>query len=247
MLAPEEAAHLSKVRRVRDGQELLVLDGRGTEARAVATDARKGALDVREITRREESPGPPMELALALTRTGAFEDAIARAVELGATVFRPIETEHTVVRLDERKRAARHERWRRLAIERLKQCERLWLPVLHDPVPLAVLVGELETAGTIPVALIERSGVQTPLLGEVVRQSADAALCLIVGPEGGWNAGEAGLLASGRCRAASLGDAILRAETAALAAMALAADARLSHVRALLLPDGTKTASTGTP
>lgn len=242
-LAPEEATHLAKVRRLRDGEEAFVLDGRGTEARALAVDARRGVLEVGDIVRREESPGPALELGLALTRTGAFEDVLARAVELGITAFRPIETEHAVVRLDERKAAARHERWRRLAIERLKQCERLWLPEFHEPLPLAPLLEALSAAAVVPVGLVERAGPDVPPLGGLARSLGAAPACLLVGPEGGWTAAEAALLAAPPCRPATLGSAILRAETAALAAVAVAVSARLDVAGVIGLPNPRQTSS----
>lgn len=234
LLTREEATHLTRVLRARAGDRVVVLDGRGHRAEAVVTDAKSGALELGAVAEFPR-PTPALELALALTRTEAFEETLARAIELGITGFRPIACEHGVVRLDASRRAARLERWRRLAIERLKQCERLWLPTLHEPAAVAEAVGAVGAAGLTGVALLERT--DCPSLTDALAALGPAApVCLFIGPEGGWEAGERQALESS-CRPASLGAAILRSETAALAAVALAACARVRPATDLCLPN----------
>lgn len=212
----DEAHHLATVRRAGDGATVRVLNGRGVEAEGVLSA--KNAVAVDRILRSEPRPAPPLELALALTRTDAFEDAIERAIELGATAFRAIESDHCVVRLDAKKAAARVERWQRMATERLKQCERLWLPDIHGPASLAEAVAAAKGPGVVPVLLAERA--VAPPLADIVRQSPDRGLCLLVGPEGGWSAEERDAALAAGAVAASMGAAILRSETAALAGLA---------------------------
>jgi 16S rRNA (uracil1498-N3)-methyltransferase len=234
LLAREEATHLTRVLRARAGDRVVVLDGRGRRAEAVVADAKSGALELGAVT-EFPPPLPALELALALTRTEAFEEALARAIELGISGFRPIACEHAMVRLDAARRAARLDRWRRLAIERLKQCERLWLPALHEPVPVAEALEAAVTAGLTGVALLERAA--CPGLAEVLAGlEPDAPVCLFIGPEGGWAVEERQALESA-CRPASLGSAVLRSETAALAAVALAACARVRPATDLCLPN----------
>lgn len=217
-LSREEASHLTKVRRVRPGGDVLVLNGRGRECRAKLTGG--GLLEVHSLERDEPAPPRAVELAPGLTRTNAFEETFSRAIELGMTGFRPVEPSRGVVKLDDRKRAARLERWRRLAIERLKQCERLWLPEIHEPAPLGDVLDALANSGVTALALRERGEQDLPSWGSAMAALAGADVCLLVGPEGGWDTGEEAMLERPGVRGVSLGRAVLRAETAALAAMA---------------------------
>lgn len=216
VLAREEAHHLSTVRRTGEGARVRVLNGRGMEAEGSLVDGK--AVEIAAIVRDEPRPQPGIELALALTRTDAFEDAIERGIELGMTAFRPLEAEHCVVRLDAKKAAARADRWHRMAIERLKQCERLWLPRIEAPAAPARAIAAISAEQCLPVFLSERSA--APPLLELAREHAGRSLCLLVGPEGGWSAGERDEAVAAGAVEASLGSAILRAETAALAGLA---------------------------
>jgi len=111
------------------------------------------------------------------------------------------------------------ERWQRIAVESLKQCERRWLPEVAPPVELEALLADLKTRDITPVVLLERAKDVPPLSG-MRDKLASVGVCLLIGPEGGWSPEEAELLRKSGT-AASLGDAILRSETAALAALAL--------------------------
>jgi 16S rRNA (uracil1498-N3)-methyltransferase len=220
-LSPGESAHLVRVRRARTGDAVKLFDGAGAIATGVveSADAKAARVRVDTIERAPESQRPRAELALALTRGGDLDDCLHRAIELGMAAFRPITTAHSVVRPGEGRADARVERWQRLAEERLKQCERAWLPAIHAPVELPALLTTLSQEGVAAVALVERAADATPLPA-VLDAIGAGRLCVIVGPEGGWDADERALFAAAPgVHRASLGAAILRSETAALAAL----------------------------
>lgn len=222
VLDREESSHLVRVLRAAPGAEFEAFDGRGGLwlARLEQADAKAARAAAVEQLAAEAAPPPGPVLALALTRTSAFEDAIERAVELGARRFVPLAAERCVARLDPRKAEAKLDRWRKLAREALKQCERLWDMEVGAPIPPAEALDASEDWGAAPVALAERSADSAETLAEVL-DSLGAPPLLLVGPEGGWGPGEQELLAA-RARAAHLGAAVLRSETAALAALATA-------------------------
>ncbi len=215
VLGKDEARHLSRVRRASPGDRCILVNGRGEEADATLLDG--GVLRI-DAVRRAAPPARALAVAPALTRTDAFEDALERCIELGVTAFHPLVTEHCVVRLDAGKRAARAERWRRLAIERLKQCERLHLPSIGEPCELGDFLESAPTASCRTIILAERETGAPRLRDLVAADSRD--ICLLVGPEGGWSAEERSLMRQKGCDSASLGDHILRSETALIVAVA---------------------------
>lgn len=223
LLPEEEAHHLAAVLRAGVGTAVHVVDGRGRLAagRVAAVAKRSVTVEVVELLREEATPPRRRILAAALTKCPHFEDILQRAVELGMTDFLPLEGEFSVVELDARRAEKRLERWTRIGREALKQCERLWLPSFQAPMPVARALEWARGEGVRCVALRERSpGAQT-LPAVLAGAGASAEVCFLVGPEGGWSAAEAALLDAG-AEAATLSSAVLRAETAALAALAVA-------------------------
>jgi len=221
LLSEDEGRHLGTVLRARVGFQVEVLDGAGGLAFGEVTEGGKAGwrVAIREVAPAVPRRAHPLELAPALTRTDAFDDALHRAIELGMTAFRPVLSERTVVELDEKKSARRMERWRRIAVESIKQCERRWLPEIAAPVDLEEAIDEVRLRGLTPVVLLERASDIPPLSTQKDKLSA-VGVCLLIGPEGGWSPSEVEYLRE-NSTALSLGNAILRSETAALAALAL--------------------------
>lgn len=218
-----ESRHLVQVRRCRVGDEVLVLDGAGAEwrGRVAALEKRSARLEIAALLRRVERPSP-RELHLALVKSSTFDDTIQRGVELGMTAFQPLAAERSVVELDEKRLAKRSERWRKLAVEGLKQCERLWLPEVRPPLGLRAALEDCARRGAAALFLAERSEKARPL-PEVVARLDGGAAAFFVGPEGGWSPAEWKAAEEAEAVLASLGEgAILRAETAALAALGVA-------------------------
>ncbi len=205
----DEAAHLTRVLRVEKGQQFEISDN--TEVwLATVTEARK-SLVAFDLTEPVE-PGPagePVDLYAALFKFDRFEWMIEKATELGVRKLIPVETtrsEHGLFAAAEK----RVERWRRIAREASQQSRRARLPEISAAIRLRDLPGDGER-----VLLDEIPG--TPGL-EI--EAAPAAL--LAGPEGGWTDEERERLRSAGWRPASLGATILRAETAAIAGLAVA-------------------------
>jgi len=210
---PEPQSHyLLNVMRLRVGARLLVFDGMSGEYEAEINAAtRKAAsLTVLHQTRPLEPPGPDIFLCFALLKRQKTDLVVEKATELGATHIQPVITART---------QADHvnlERLRAITIEAAEQCESLSLPAIFAPVPLAKLVSTLPEETKIFIADERRTA--PPLR----RPPGEAPLALIIGPEGGFT--EAELAAIGGQQSVnrvSLGARILRAETAAIAGLAL--------------------------
>jgi len=140
----------------------------------------------------------------------------------------PLLTERTIVRLEVEKVAARTNRWQRIAEGAARQSQRARLPKVDWPVTVGELAALLDEFD-VSVVLWEESAAES-LAGVleaagVTSARPDLNVALVIGPEGGLTPGEVSVLSSGGARVASLGSAILRAETAALTALALTANA----------------------
>lgn len=217
-ISGDEAKHLTRVLRVEVGQLYEISDNRSVYLAEIST-ARKEHV---EFAIREKLPPPTptvgLTLCLALVKFDAFELAVEKATELGVTRMVPVET----VRCERGLRQAaakRIERWRRIALEASQQSRRAHLPEISDPIDLTTA---LDVAASTRYFLDEESG-GTPLAGALPsdRFSSDE-VALLVGPEGGWTESErATATAKPGWVRVSLGPLILRAETAAIAALSV--------------------------
>jgi 16S rRNA (uracil1498-N3)-methyltransferase len=208
-LDPGQANYLRNVLRMSAGAELLVFDGSSGEwlARVAETGKKRMTLMVERKT-RELEPIPDVWLAFAPVKRTQTDWLVEKATELGAARLIPVMTQRTVaerVRLD---------RLEAIAIEAAEQCGRTRLPEIAEPVSLKQLLGGADEGRTLYFA--DETG------GEPVARAFKAVPALILtGPEGGFTDAERALVrAAPRSVAISLGPRILRAETAALAALA---------------------------
>lgn len=209
----DEAHHLLKVHRARAGDVLRVFDGAGRRFRARVDSAAGTALSG---TLLEEFPEavPPFQLTLhvaALPRA-RYEEVIERGTELGVAAFQTVTTLRDVAKAGGKEE--RRERWRALALAAAKQCLRARLP---EFLPTATLEQAMVScpAGT---GLLAWEGEKTARLRDLL--PAPGELHLFIGPEGGFAAEDVARARVLGFRTFTLGENILRAETAALAAAA---------------------------
>ncbi len=214
-LTGKHAEHLSRVLRARVGQEFDVsAAGRLRRGRVVAVED-----DRVEFALGEELPAPAepeVTLLVAIYKFDRMEWALEKLTELGAARVVPVIARRTDAGLA-KAAGKRVERWRRIAQEAAEQSRRLEPPEILAP---ARLKDAVATSALTRVVLAESE--QSVSLADVVRvHPPGESLALAVGPEGGWTEDELRLFAEAGWTAASLGQRILRAETAAIAAMAI--------------------------
>jgi len=214
-----QANYLGNVMRLREGAELLLFDGVSGEwlARVAEVGKRRMTLSVERRVREVEAM-PDLWLAFAPVKRGPVEFLVEKATELGIARLLPVVTKRTVVE------RVKLERLQAIAIEAAEQCGRTLVPEIAEPVALAKMLAERDSARTMFFA--DETG------GEPIAAAfAPGPAMILTGPEGGFTPDERDMIrASPGVRAVSLGPRILRAETAALAAvagwMALAGDWR---------------------
>ncbi|MDP6707620.1 MAG: 16S rRNA (uracil(1498)-N(3))-methyltransferase [Alphaproteobacteria bacterium] len=215
-LSANQAHYLRHVMRLKAGQAVRLFNGRDGEWRARIEGFGKGwcslALDGRLA---EQTPEAGPLLLFAPLKRARIDALVEKAVELGVAALQPTLTRRTSVGRVNR------DRLRLIAIEAAEQCGRLSVPELYAPRDLAALLDDWP-AGRRLVFLDEGGGV--PPLGDVLATAALPAegWALLIGPEGGFDDAERGdLTARDFVLPAGLGPRILRAETAALAALTL--------------------------
>jgi 16S rRNA (uracil1498-N3)-methyltransferase len=227
-LTGEQATHLARVLRAQPGQIFDVV-ANGFLHRAEVTELRAGSNDQDAevlFTLHEElqaAAALPIHLLLAVFKFDHFEWAIEKATELGVARLTPLLAHRTEkhLALAAPKRTAR---WRRIALESAKQSRRTDIPDILDPTPLPVAVARESAPARILLSETEQS---LTLVSALNQQPAinNQQLSLAIGPEGGWTQEETSLFAAHHWTPVTLGPRILRAETAAIAAIAIASAA----------------------
>jgi len=212
-----QANYLVNVLRLSPGEAVLLFNGRDGEWRAVlAVAARKSAvLDVVEQTRPQPDPAN-LHYLFAPLKHARLDYMVQKAVEMGAALLRPVLTRHTQA---ERVNLGRMQA---NAVEAAEQCGILNLPQIFAPTPLEELIAGWP-AERLLVFCDEDAEVVDPVraLGRAERTAAPA-VSVLIGPEGGFAAEErAALCRVPRVVRLALGPRILRADTAAVAALAL--------------------------
>lgn len=231
-LAEGELEHALRVLRLGIGDPLLGLDGRGTVWPLAVRARTQRALELEPAGEpmREPEPGAPgsalpwVELALSMPRGERAEELVDRATQLGASAIRWLTCERTPPRVREPS-AHRLARLERVAREATKQCRRLWVPETGAPVELEEFLAGREGARSLVLDLSR----EAPPLAEQIDTLASSGrfdrarpLVLCAGPEGGFEERELAMLDGRGAVRARLGPLVLRIETAAEAALAIA-------------------------
>jgi 16S rRNA (uracil1498-N3)-methyltransferase len=196
-LAPDDAHHLSRVLRLRAGEQLTVGDGAGRWRVCAMRDG--GVVEPVGAAESTSRPSPEITIAFALTKGDKPELTVQKLTELGVDRIVPFAAARSVVRWDDHKSARNAVRWRAVARAAAMQSRRVWLPTVDDVCGFGALTPRFALAHPEGGAL----SLATPAVA--------------VGPEGGWSDDE---LADAPALV-DLGPTTLRAETAAFAAAVL--------------------------
>jgi len=212
-LTGENAAHLARVLRAKVGQQFDISTGDKVRVGTiVAVSEQRVEFELGEEV--AAASGLQIELLLAVFKFDRMEWAIEKATELGVARIVPVIAQRTEKHFAQ-SAAKRAERWRRVAHEAAQQSRRVAPPEIADPMQLNdALAGE---KGIVLAENEEETSLKQAVGG------APRPVRLAVGPEGGWTSEELALFRERGWQAASLGATILRAETAAIAALAITA------------------------
>jgi 16S rRNA (uracil1498-N3)-methyltransferase len=213
---PEHSAHHAReVLRLRAGSPIRVFDGRGAEFDAVLDVVARQGVSARVVGPAEARPESPLRIALALSplKGDRMELVVQKATELGVASIQPVITVRTDAAARPALKGSRQDRWDKVASGAAEQCGRAVVPEVAPTVLLDAFLAELPPGRRL--LFLEVAG--QPGLRTLAPASEVVAL---VGPAGGWDPREVERLEGAGFTAVGLGPRILRAETAAVAAVA---------------------------
>ncbi|HXT12145.1 MAG TPA: RsmE family RNA methyltransferase [Candidatus Angelobacter sp.] len=218
-LAGREAHHALHVLRLRNGDEVTILDGAGREFRCVVENFDRDKIQL-SIVETKPVPALPCRITLlqALPKGKIIESIIQKATELGVARIVPLLSERVVMDLDEKHAERKAEKWQQVAIEAIKQCGAAWLPRVEPPVTPKEFLARKETF-ELPLVGSLQPGAQHPRIyfqkfaSEHHRHPQSA--CVWIGPEGDFTAEEVAAITAAGALPMTLGALVLRVETAA--------------------------------
>jgi 16S rRNA (uracil1498-N3)-methyltransferase len=215
-LTGDQAAHLARVLRAEPGQIYDIVAG-GFVHRAEITSVSEAEVLFTLHEELESDAALPLHLLLAIFKFDHMEWAIEKATELGIARITPILARRTEKHLA-LAAPKRVERWRRIALESSKQSRRTDIPEIADPTTLKHALEQEKS----PTRILLSETEQTTTITAALTSAHHSDTAIAIGPEGGWTPEEMSLFTRHAWQPVTLGPRILRAETAAIAAIAIA-------------------------
>jgi 16S rRNA (uracil1498-N3)-methyltransferase len=217
VLEGSEASHAKNVIRLKRGDAVGLVDGTGFEYEAVIDRIVPGRVELEIVSRRAAAGKPSLSLTVAQGFLKEKKmDLVARQVsELGVTRWMPFVCERAVARPDTGRGASRRERWRKIAVESLKQCRRGDIMAVTE---VSEFEEVLARGRDHDLALFFWEDATTPIPMPSPDRPHATSVLAVLGPEGGFSAAEAQAAEAAGFQLVRLGPRILKAETAAVAA-----------------------------
>ena len=228
VLSGSEAHHCHHVLRLSEGDRLIVFDGEGHEHLCKIVEASAKKISLAEVQKQTTTPLPfRVTLAQAIAKGKTMDTIIQKATELAVHRIIPVSSERTVVQLDSKPSSGKKpdrkiERWREIVIEAAKQSGNNWLPQIEPVQTVKQLAGEvryfdLSLVGSLQPASKFLKSHLDDFAGEKKRLPSSVLIC--IGPEGDYTPAEVSLLQAAGCRPITLGQIVLRSDTAAIYAL----------------------------
>jgi 16S rRNA (uracil1498-N3)-methyltransferase len=220
-LPDEEAQHLSRVLRLRAGDEIAVFDGDGHEALARVASVTSRRVSVQVVEPRAAIPEPrvAVTLAQALLKSDKMDRVIRDAVMLGVAAVQPFVSRRTDVPIRAVEKGGRQDRWDRTVIASAKQCGRAVAPPVHATRKFDELL--LSTAGHTRLMLVEPGAASAARDVATLEGQRPSEAIVMVGPEGGWDPREITDAAAAGVTLLSFGARVLRADAAGAAVISV--------------------------
>ena len=210
-LEGDEAKHLSQVLRIQPGAAVTVFDGLGNHAQARVLSVSKQRVDLMlELAESVPTSLPDITLAQAIPKGKNMDWIVQKAVELGVSRIQPLVTRHTIVSPG----GDKAEKWRRTALEACKQCGQFTIPIIEDPLPFTEWLANRPSADLEVIASLADNPRN---FRETLKSHPDLeSITLAIGPEGDFSPEEMAAALTAGFVPVTLGDLVLRVETATM-------------------------------
>ncbi|MGI9264619.1 MAG: 16S rRNA (uracil(1498)-N(3))-methyltransferase [Gammaproteobacteria bacterium] len=208
--------HLVRVLRLAAGDGIRVFDGRGREHSAMLTSVTQREVVARIDDEVDADSESPLDITLlqGISRGERMDFVMQKSTELGVSRIVPVMTARSVVRLDESRAAKKRSHWQSIAVSACEQSGRSVVPEICCPLPLPEALNACGP-GELRLFMDPAGGHSLKAIDPVARP-----IVVLIGPEGGFDAGELAIARAADFESVYLGPRILRTETAALAVLA---------------------------
>jgi 16S rRNA (uracil1498-N3)-methyltransferase len=216
--------HLGTVMRAKPGEMVIITD----ESRETVYIAQIQGLQKKSVVftvqsqlPQGEDPLPHTTLAVALIKEQRWDWLLQKATELGVRSIQPLFSERCIIRLSASDIPKKLERWGGVLRSAAEQSEGLFIPAILPPLPLTPFLSQSAASGAnaLKLVLMERGENRLTLKNKLAQAQSGQPIILAVGPEGGWTEAEKASFTQAGFEPVSIGQRILRSETAAIAAM----------------------------
>ena len=224
-LDQDNSHYISQVLRMKEGEELTVVLGGGVEALCEVDTLSKNSVTLKIKDTRTSVSEPPFKITLyqSVSKGERMELTIQKCVELGVTKIVPVFSSRCVVRPDEpKKQKSKTERWQKIALEAARQSGRGIIPEVTEPQTFKNAVTSAnESADLVLFPWDEEHGLTLKEVLSAVNKDEISEIAVFIGPEGGFEDGEADAARENGAKPVTLGKRILRTETAGPAVLAM--------------------------
>lgn len=214
-----EIHHMKNVLRLKKGDEVSLFNGQGEEASGIlsALTGTQAEIQIRSV-KKADRKNTSLILACAIPKKAKFEFIIEKCTELGVDEIIPLLTHRTEIRIKGEKAEAKTRRYQTVAVNAAKQCQRSTVPRLHPVTRFADLLKAFTPDDTI---LIPHLGPKRKNIMEVLQPSTKQRIVILIGPEGDFTPDEVKAAEQAGAVAVSLGETVLKVDTAAIAVVTL--------------------------
>lgn len=219
----EDAKHISKVLRMKVGDELTVCDTKGRDYDCMIEEIGAGEvrLKVLSVAPSQSEPDVRVHLYQAMPKADKMETIIQKAVELGAASITPVMTRRCVSRPDAKSMDKKLVRYNRIALEAAKQCGRGVVPPVLPLLELPQALEQMQRTGCSILFYENATAPAKQVIAKARESGKELEIAVLIGAEGGFDEDEVALAMERGCHILSLGKRILRCETAPLAALTI--------------------------
>jgi len=210
-----EIHHIRDVMRLKKGDTVDIFDGQGMEFSGSIEEVARGAviIKIKERLASKHDMSFNVTLYQAIPKKIKMDFIVEKTVELGVNRIVPIITERTVPEIEIKDFTGKAERWKRIGMASSKQCGRRVLPVISDVMRFNNALTESRQKDLVIFASLDK---ESKPLKNILKESAQKNIAVFIGPEGDFSPGEIAMAREIGCRMCSLGNLVLKSETAAI-------------------------------
>lgn len=215
----DDVKHIGAVLRMKKSEKLIVCDGQNTDYDCIIKDITKKAVELEIAEKKRNTVEPTLKIRLyqSIPKIDKMDFIIQKCVELGVDEIMPIITDYTIIKVDNQKIDKKLERWNKISETAAKQCMRGKIPKVLNPINFSEAV---EHSKSSDIALIPYEYEKLHSLKFFIKDFTGINISIFIGPEGGFSQNEIDLAKQNNIKPITLGNRILRTETAGLVTIA---------------------------